>query len=46
MWRMKELIAAGKIESMGDMEKGWKDFDVRLPGAKQEQASQTEEATA
>jgi hypothetical protein len=46
MWRMKELIGAGRIEAMGDMEKGWKDFDVRLPGAKQEQASHTEEATA
>jgi hypothetical protein len=31
MWRMKELIAQGKIEVLGDMSKEWKEFDVRLP---------------
>lgn len=35
MQRMKQLIAGGKIEVTGDMEKGWKEFDVRLAGAKQ-----------
>jgi hypothetical protein len=45
MWRMKELIAAGKIEVMGDIAKGWKDFDVRLPGKKNEN-SVAEEMTA
>lgn len=35
MWRMKQLIAEGKIEIMGDMEKGWKEFDVRQAGLKQ-----------
>ena len=34
MWRMKQLIAEGKIEVTGDMNKGWKDFDVKLAGAK------------
>lgn len=29
MWRMKQLIAEGKIEVMGDMNEGWKAFDVR-----------------
>jgi len=45
MWRMKELIAAGKIEVMGDTAKGWKDFDVRLPGKKNEN-SVAEEVSA
>lgn len=34
MWRMKKLIGEGKIEVTGDMSKGWKDFDVKLAGAK------------
>jgi hypothetical protein len=29
MWRMKQLIAEGKIELMGDVNEGWKAFDVR-----------------
>jgi hypothetical protein len=32
MWRMKHLIAQGKIEVMGNMEQGWKAFDVRKSG--------------
>jgi hypothetical protein len=32
MSRMKQLIADGRIESMGELDKGWKEFDVRLPG--------------
>ena len=46
MWRMKELIAAGKIESLGDVTKGWKEFDVKLPGTLPAQATESEEATA
>ena len=34
MWRMKQLISNGKIEITGDMNKGWKDFDVKLSGEK------------
>src|SRR5436190_3911467 len=34
MWRLKQLIAEGKIEVTGDLNRGWKDFDVRLAGAK------------
>lgn len=34
MWRMKQLISEGKIEVTGDLNKGWKDFDVKLAGAK------------
>lgn len=45
MWRMKELIATGKIDVMGDTAKGWKDFDVRLPGKKNEN-SVAEEVSA
>jgi hypothetical protein len=45
MWRMKKLIIEGKLEVTGDITKGWKDFDVRLAGAKQMEAMQTEEAT-
>jgi len=36
MWRMKQLIADGKIETLGDTNKAWKEFDVRLPGSKSE----------
>jgi len=46
MWRMKELINAGKIEVTGDVSKGWKDFDVKLAGGKQTTAiTEPEEAT-
>jgi len=31
-WRIKTLIADGKIEVTGDMAKGWKDFDVKQAG--------------
>ena len=34
MWRMRQLISDGKIEVMGEMNEGWKAFDVRLPGSK------------
>lgn len=34
MWRMKQLIAEEKIEVTGELNKGWKDFDVKLAGAK------------
>jgi len=44
MWRMKDLISAGKIETMGDVAKGWKEFDVRLAGAKQTETATSEEA--
>jgi hypothetical protein len=46
MWRMKELIANGKIEALGDVTKGWKEFDVKLPGKLQAEATGAEEATA
>jgi hypothetical protein len=36
MWRMKQLIAGGKIETMGNLEGGWKEFDVRKPGSQAE----------
>ena len=32
MWRMKHLINEGKIDVLGDVSKGWKEFDVRLAG--------------
>lgn len=37
MWRMKELIAQGRIEVLGDAGKGWKEFDVKLPGVLQQE---------
>ena len=40
MWRMKKLIGEGKIEVTGDMNKGWKDFDVRLAGVRMEVAAE------
>jgi len=38
MWRMKELIAQGRIEMLGDVNKSWKEFDVKLPGTRAENA--------
>jgi Domain of unknown function (DUF1835)/Protein of unknown function len=46
MWRMKQLIAEGKIEVNGDVNKGWKEFDVKLPGAKKTATADAEEASA
>ena len=43
MWRMKKLIGEGKIEVTGDMNKGWKDFDVRLAGVRMEVAAEAKE---
>lgn len=45
MWRMKQLIADGKIETLGDTNKGWKEFDVKLPGSKQNVTEETKEAS-
>jgi Domain of unknown function (DUF1835)/Protein of unknown function len=45
MWRMKELIAQGKIGIIGDLTKGWKDFDVKLPGVNQAKIIIAEETT-
>jgi hypothetical protein len=42
MWRMRELIAQGMIEVLGDQSKGWKEFDVRLAGTQ----ALTEESAA
>lgn len=35
MWRMKELIRSERILVTGDLEKGWKDFDVKKAEGKQ-----------
>ena len=32
MWRIKQLISTGKIETMGNVDGGWKEFDVRKAG--------------
>lgn len=45
MWRMKQLITEGRIETMGDLAKGWKDFDVKQAGAKQVETVTTEQET-
>jgi len=37
MWRMKHLINERKIEVLGDVGKGWKEFDVRLTGRQLEE---------
>ena len=39
MWRMKQLIAAGKIETMGNVDGAWKEFDVRKAGSQSENAN-------
>ncbi len=45
MWRMKHLINEGKIEVLGDVSKGWKEFDVRLVGVQATEVSGSEEAS-
>jgi hypothetical protein len=39
MWRMKNLINEGKIETMGDVNPSWKEFDVRKAGSQSENAN-------
>lgn len=46
MWRMKRLIAEGKIEVTGDIAKGWKDFDVKKSEGKQGEIEFVKEETA
>lgn len=46
MYRMKDLINMGKIETMGDTGKGWKDFDVKLVGNNKAETSAAEATTA
>ena len=41
MKRMKELISQGKIEVSGNLSGSWKDFDVKLAGARSEEAQST-----
>lgn len=43
MWRMKQLIGKGKIETMGDVAGGWKEFDVRRSGEQNTEAEVSEE---
>jgi len=43
MWRMKQLIGAGKIETMGNIEGGWKEFDVRKAGVQSANAEMNDE---
>ncbi len=45
MWRMKELVNAGKAEVNGDIHKGWKDFDIRLAGSKTEATAEAGQAS-
>jgi len=45
MWSMKHLIADGKIEATGEIEKGWKEFDVRKAGAVSAEAVSSEAET-
>ena len=46
MWRMKHLINEGKIETMGEVNAGWKEFDVRKAGSNQESEVSNQEANA
>jgi len=32
VWRIREMVAEGKLEVIGDWAKGWKDLVVKLPG--------------
>ena len=43
MWRMKHLIDVGKIEIMGNVDGGWKEFDVPKPGQQSANAEFSEQ---
>ena len=43
MWRMKQLISEGKIETMGNVTAGWKEFDVRMTGVQSENSKANDE---
>jgi hypothetical protein len=45
MWRMKHLINEGKLETMGDVNAGWKEFDVRKAGSQLENVGVDSEAS-
>jgi len=45
MWRIKELITQGRIEALGDINRTWKEFDVKLPGVQQTEATESQEIT-
>lgn len=34
MWRLKELVRSGKVSAEGDIDKDWKNFDVKTGGVK------------
>lgn len=44
MWRLKQMIGKGRVEVLGDMNKGWKEFDVRLHGKSVDAADESEES--
>ena len=35
LWRIRELISLGRFAVNGDLSKGWKDVELRLPQAEQ-----------
>jgi len=36
MWRIKNLITSGQLEIVGDADKNWKDFDIKLAGSSEQ----------
>lgn len=46
VWRIRELVAAGKLEVAGEWNKGWKEIVVKLPGTGDNLAEVAETATA
>jgi hypothetical protein len=39
VWRIRELIAEGKMEALGDWNKSWKDISVKTQGGKAQETS-------
>jgi hypothetical protein len=46
MWRMKQMIREERIQVTGDIEKGWKDFDVKKAEGKQGEIEFVKEESA
>ena len=42
VWRIRELVAQGKLNVQGDWEKGWKELTVSLPGGGNTESAVTE----
>jgi hypothetical protein len=46
MYRTRELLRNGALQTNGDPDRSWKDLDVKLPGGSSATLSDTEEESS